>query len=58
MEPAALRYVLMDYATALQKNHKRREAQSIKRRLAVLGGNSQRNGTVDVSDLLAHSKAR
>jgi len=58
VEPAALRYVLRDYATVLQKNHKRREAQSIKRRLASLGGTSQGSGTVDVSDLLGRSKAR
>ena len=58
VEPAALRDMLMDYAKALRKNHRRSEAQSIERRLATLGGYSQHSAVVDVSDLLARPKAR
>lgn len=58
VEPAALRSLLIDYAVVLRKNHRRREARSIESRIAALGGDARQSGVVDLSDLLARSKAK
>lgn len=57
VEPAALRPLLIDYAT-VRKNHRRREARSIGMRLAALGRAPENREIVDVSELLPRQEAR
>ncbi len=52
MDPAVIRPLLVDYATVLRKDHRRREATAIELRITALGGEARR-AVVDVSDLLA-----
>ena len=58
VEPTVLRSLLVDYAVVLRNNHRRREARSIETRIAALGRAPEDREVVDVSDLLARSKAR
>jgi len=57
-EPSVLRPLLIDYATALRKNHRRQEARSVETRIAALGGSPETHEVVDVTDLLARAKVR
>ncbi|MGI9071086.1 MAG: hypothetical protein ACR2JB_07140 [Bryobacteraceae bacterium] len=56
VDPAAVATLLANYAVALRKNHRKREARSIEARAAALRGNPAANALVDVTELLAESK--
>ncbi len=58
VEPTILRYLLINYAAVLQKNHRRREARSIARRAAALDSAPEDGNVVNVADLLARKKTR
>lgn len=56
VDPFALRKLLTNYALALRKNHRRKEARVIESRLAALDRDHQARTLVDVADLLAKSR--
>jgi tetratricopeptide (TPR) repeat protein len=56
VDQAALATLLDNYAIALRKNHRKREARSIEARSSALRGNPATNAVVDVTELLAESK--
>lgn len=58
VDPSALRLLLIDYRAVLRKNHQRREARSIETRIVALGRASEDRELVDVTDLLAPSRAQ
>jgi hypothetical protein len=55
VDPAALTTLLDNYAIALRKNHRKRDARSIEARSSALRGNPATNAVVDVTELLAES---
>jgi tetratricopeptide (TPR) repeat protein len=56
VDQAALAMLLDNYAIALRKNHRKREARSIEARSSALRVHPAPNAVVDVTELLAESK--
>jgi tetratricopeptide (TPR) repeat protein len=56
VDPAALATLLDNYAIALRKNHRKREARSIEARASALRDRPATKALVDVTELLAESK--
>ena len=56
VDTAAFATLLDNYAIALRKTHRKREARSIEARASALQGHPATNAVVDVTELLAQSK--
>ncbi|MGI9072948.1 MAG: hypothetical protein ACR2JB_16955 [Bryobacteraceae bacterium] len=56
VHPAAVATLLDNYAIALRKNHRKRDARSIEARASTLRDRPATNAVVDVTELLAESK--
>ena len=56
LDPGELKSLLLNYARALRKDHRRSEARSIEARVAALQSNGLTDPVVDVSELLAKPK--
>ena len=56
LDPAVLKSLLADYAHALRKNHRGREARTIEARAAALQTHGLTDGVVDSSELFAKPK--
>jgi tetratricopeptide (TPR) repeat protein len=56
VDPVAVATLLANYAAALRKNHRKREARAIEVRAAALRGHPATDALVDVTELLAESK--
>jgi len=52
-EPIVLRSLLNNYATALRKNHHRKEARAIESRISALPRDPAANAVIDVRELSA-----
>jgi tetratricopeptide (TPR) repeat protein len=58
VDPAAVATLLDNYAIALRKNHRKREARSIEARASAVRSHPATNAVVDVTELSADSKLR
>jgi tetratricopeptide (TPR) repeat protein len=57
-EPGVLRTVLNNYAIALRKNHHRREARTVERRVSALPRDPASGAVIDIRELSAGLRAR
>jgi tetratricopeptide (TPR) repeat protein len=58
VDPVVVAALLANYAVALRKTHRQREARSIEARVDALRANSVRNALVDVTELSTQSNLR